>query len=194
MEAPMSRAHILFRTLFFLVLLSVTLPETVFGQADPPEADPADVETVDAIIAAVYDVISGPAGEARNWDRWRSLFHPAARLMPVGPDRNDPQPGSLSMNVMTPEDYVTGAGTYLEENGFFEREIGRVEERFGPIVHVFSTYDSKRTADDPEPFARGINSFQLLYDGDRWWVVSVFWTSEGPTLAIPQKYLNKPGG
>jgi hypothetical protein len=190
----MTRARDVLGTLLCLSLLSLTMPQIGLGQTGPPEADPADVESVDAIIAAVYDVISGPAGEARDWDRWRSLFHPAARLMPVGPNLEAPQSGEYRVNVITPEDYATNAGPYLEENGFFEREIGRVEERFGPVVHLFSTYDSKRTLDDPEPFARGINSFQLMHDGERWWVMSVFWTSEGPDLAIPQKYLNKLGG
>ena len=77
----------------------------------------------------------------------------------------------------------------LEKNGFFETEIGRTQEEFGPVVHLFSTYQSKRTLDDPEPFARGINSFQLMNDGERWWVLTIYWTSEGPDLPIPEKYI-----
>jgi hypothetical protein len=42
-----------------------------------PAANPADVNSMDAIIAAVYDVISGPAGKKRNWDRMRSFSCPA---------------------------------------------------------------------------------------------------------------------
>jgi hypothetical protein len=154
----------------------------------PPPAAPADVESVDAIIAAVYDVISGPAGEARDWDRWRSLFIPEARIISVGVNRE----GEIGHGVMTPEDYVQRAGPNLERNGFFESEIGRTQEEFGPMVHLFSAYDSKRTLDDPEPFARGINSFQLLNDGERWWVVTIYFTSERPDLPIPAKYLGMP--
>ena len=148
-------------------------------------ANPADVVSVDAIVAAVYDVISGPAGEARDWDRWRSLFLPEARLISLGVN----QRGETRYRVMTPEDYVALAGASLEENGFFESEIGRTQEEFGPVVHLFSTYQSKRTLEDPEPFARGINSFQLMHDGDRWWVVTIYWTSERPDLPIPERYI-----
>ncbi len=153
--------------------------------ATPPTPDPADVQSADALVAAVYDVISGPAGQARNWDRWRSLFLPGARLIAVGVNPD----GSVRTRVMTPEDYVEGSGPFLEENGFFEEEIARVQEDFGPVVHLFSTYQSKRSMEDPEPFARGINSFQLLNDGERWWVVTIYWTGERPDLPIPQRYL-----
>jgi hypothetical protein len=93
---------------------------------------------------------------------------------------------------MTVEDYITQIGPRLEESGFFEREIGRTTESFGNIVHAFSTYDSKRTLADPQPFARGINSIQLLNDGTRYWVVSIFWDSERQGNPIPEKYLRKP--
>jgi len=143
------------------------------------------VESVDAIVAAVYDVISGPAGQARDWDRWRSLFIPEARLISVGRDRE----GGTVYRVMTPENYVELAAASLEENGFFEEEIGRTQEGFGPVVHLFSAYQSKRSMEDEEPFARGINSFQLMSDGDRWWVVTIYWTSERPDLPIPERYI-----
>jgi hypothetical protein len=171
-----------------LFLLATVAPQNGLAQDEasvPPEANPADVESVDAIIEAVYDVISGPAGEARDWDRFRSLFLPGARLIPTGGD---------GARVMTPEGYAEGADAFFMESGFFETEIGRVEERFGPIAHLFSAYQSKRSAEDPEPFARGINSFQLMHDGDRWWVVTIFWASERADLPIPQKYLNKLPG
>lgn len=183
------------RFLSVLALMALSIPGSAPVAAQepvppPPPADPADVESVDAIVAAVYDVISGPAGQARDWDRWRSLFIPEARLIPVRPRPE----GRYGANVTTPEEYAQNADAYFLENGFFETEIGRVEERFGPVVHLFSAYQSKRSADDPEPFARGINSFQLLHDGERWWVVTVYWTEETPDLPIPERYLNEKGG
>jgi len=156
--------------------------------ATTPAAAPADVASVDAIIAALYDVISGPAGQARNWDRMRSLFIPGARLIPTGKNAQD---GSVRHRVLTVEDYITQSGPMLEKNGFFEREIGRKTETFGNVTHVFSAYDSKRTAQDAQPFARGINSIQLLNDGKRWYVVTIFWDSERPNNQIPAKYLEK---
>ena len=147
-------------------------------------ADPADVATQDAIIAAVYDVISGPAGEARDWDRWMSLFLPDARLVAV----RVTAAGEVSPVVMTPAEYAERSGAALEANGFFEVEIDRTAEEYGHLAHMFSTYESRRTLDDPEPFARGINSFQLMWDGERWWVLTIFWDSERPGQPIPARY------
>ena len=157
----------------------------------PPRADPADVESIDAIMAAVYEVISGDAGVARNWDRFRSLFAPGATLSPVG---RSPDGGTYGRNIITPDDYAERSGARLEQNGFHEVEIHRVTEQYGMIAHAFSTYESRRLATDPEPFARGINSFQLLNDGTRWWVVSIYWLQESPDHPIPAKYLpGSPG-
>jgi DNA-binding beta-propeller fold protein YncE len=149
---------------------------------------PADVASMDAIVAALYDVISGPAGQKRDWDRFRALFAPGARLIPTGrrPD------GSQTMRVLTPDEYAAQSGPGLERSGFFEREIGRRVEQFGGIAHVFSAYDSKRLPTDSVPFARGINSIQLMNDGKRWWVVTVFWDSERPANPLPASILRRP--
>lgn len=174
-----------------LLLAALVLGAGVLDAQEPADADPADVGSVDAIVAALYDVISGPAGQERDWRRFRSLFHDDARLVAVG--RNGE--GETVERAMTPDDYIEASGPFLVENGFFEEEIGRTEERFGPVVHLFSAYASRRSADDPEPFARGINSIQLLHDGDRWRILSVLWTSERPDLPIPERYLRGgPGG
>jgi hypothetical protein len=155
---------------------------------ESPAARAQDVESIDAIIAALYDVISGPAGQARDWPRFHSLFVPGARLIPTFVRENQ-----VRHRVMTPAEYAASSGPVLEERGFFEREIGRTTERFGNIAHVFSAYDSKRTPDDAEPFARGINSIQLFHDGTRWWVVSIFWDSERAGNPIPPTYLGRDG-
>lgn len=175
-------------TLLFIMLLAA--PAAAQDTPDTPTARPQDVESIDAIIAALYDVISGPAGQKRDWQRFHSLFIPGARLIPTGMS----QQGEVRHRVMTPADYASTSGPVLEERGFFEREIGRTTERFGNIAHVFSAYDSKNTMQDPEPFARGINSIQLLHDGTRWWVVSIFWDSERPANPIPESYIGRDSG
>jgi len=142
-------------------------------------ADPADVASIDSILRATYDVISGPAGQARDWDRMRSLFADQARLMPKGP---------RGLRIGGVEDYIAVSGPVLEREGFFEREIARRVEQYGDIAHVFSTYEARRTADGPV-FMRGINSFQLVRHADRWWVVSIMWQAEMPQTPIPQNYL-----
>ena len=153
--------------------------------AESPPARPEDVASVDAILASLYDVISGPAGQKRDWTRFHSLFIPGARLIPTG-KRQD---GNVGHRVLTPQEYQQSSGAMLEERGFFENEIGRVTETFGNITHAFSTYESRAKKEDPQPFSRGINSIQLLNDGKRWWVVSIFWDSERPGNSIPSKYL-----
>jgi hypothetical protein len=100
------------------------------------------------------------------------------------------QDGSMGKRVMTVEDYIATSGPFLEKDGFFEREIGRKTEQFGSVVHVFSTYDSKRKLEEEKPFMRGVNSIQLWNDGKRWWIVSVFWQAETADNPIPEKYLN----
>lgn len=145
----------------------------------------ADAQSIDAILTATYDAISGAAGEKRDWDRFRSLFAEGATLSFVGRG----QDGKLGRTVMTPDSYVERSGASLEANGFFEIEIHRQSERFGNIAHVFSTYESRRKESDPEPFARGINSFQLMFDGTRWYVVSIYWQAESALAPIPAEYL-----
>jgi YVTN family beta-propeller protein len=146
-----------------------------------------DVASIDRIIATLHEVLSGPAGQKRDWDRFRGLFAPGARLIPTL-RRAD---GSRGLNVITPEDYINGRGRELETSGFFAREIGRRTDTFGAMAQVFSAYDTKRTAADSVPFARGIDSFQLLNDGRRWWIVSMFWDTERPDTPIPPRYLGR---
>lgn len=153
--------------------------------AQAPVADPKDVATMDAIVAALYDVISGPAGQKRNWDRFRSLFVPGARLIPTA---RRPTAEVVS-RVRTPEEYIQGSSPLLEQNGFFEKEVSRRVEKFGNIAHIFSTYEARRKAEDEKPFMRGINSIQLMNDGKRWWIVTVFWHAEDEKNPLPAEYL-----
>jgi hypothetical protein len=159
-------------------------PQASATPAAPPAVKPADVASPDAILAATYDVISGPPGK-RDWDRFRSLFIPGARLIAVQKGKDD----NLGARVLTPEDYINLGGPYLEKNGFFEREAARHADRYGNIMQVFSTYESRHDGKDAAPFARGINSFQLFFDGTRWWVVTIFWEEETPDTPLPKEFL-----
>lgn len=152
---------------------------------DSIPADPKDVSTMNGIVAALYDVISGPAGQKRNWDRMRTLFIPEGRLISTG-KRQD---GTYAKRVMKVEDYINVSGPFLEKNGFFEKEISNKMEQYGQIVHLFSTYESRRNATDEKPFVRGINSIQLWNDGKRWWIITILWEGETTDNPIPQKYL-----
>ncbi len=153
--------------------------------ASTPAANPADVSSIDAVLHAAYDTISGPAGRQRDWGRFRSLFVAGGRLVAVVPNHN----GGFRTVVLTPEDYIQHDDPYFRNNGFFEREVARRTERFADIAQVFSTYESRHAAADTKPFERGINSFQLMNDGGRWWIVTIFWQGETPESPIPQEFL-----
>ena len=148
------------------------------------------VQTLDSTIETLYSVISGEAGEKRNWDLFKFLFVEDAQLLPSGKNKE----GKIGYRAMTPEGYIETAGSWLEENGFFEKEIYRVEESYGSVTHIFSTYESYRSESDEEPFVRGINSIQLMNDGERWWVVNIYWLGETEDNPIPKKYLPKSKG
>lgn len=148
--------------------------------------NPADVASIDAIVTAAYDGISGPAGMKRDWDRERSLYYSGARLIPTAkPGAND----DLAPQVLDIDGFIARVEKYVTENGFFEKEIARRTEQFGHIAQVWSTYESRHSADDPEPFMRGINSIQLFYDGNRWWILNIYWQQESAWDPIPEKYL-----
>lgn len=170
------------------VLLGLLLAAPAFAQEEPtmpPPADPADVESVDAAITALYDVISGPAGP-RDWDRFRSLMLPEAQLVPTF---RNPQTGETGYRVFSVEDYAEQAGKWFSEQAFFEIETARTTEAYGNLVHAFSTYETRRSANlDEEPFMRGINSIQLIRKDGRWWVANIAWQPEYPDLPIPEKY------
>ena len=156
------------------------------AQTEIKEANPADVGSMDAIVKAVYDVISGDAGKPRDWDRFRTLFHTDARLIPTG---KNAETGLFNARVLSPEDYIKRVEPVFAKDGFHEREKARRVEIYGNIVHIFSTYEAFRTLSDKKPFMRGINSFQLLNDGKRWWVITIYWQAETPDNQIPKKYL-----
>lgn len=138
---------------------------------------------MDHIIAAVYDVISGPAGP-RDWNRFHSLFHTGARLIPTHRDAS----GKVVATVLTPDDYAQRGAAYFNKEAFFENPLANRVEMWDRIAHVWSTYES-RHAKNEAPFARGINSFQLVNDGSRWWILTIFWADEDPQHQLPEKYL-----
>ena len=132
------------------------------------------VKTLDSTVETLYAVISGEKGEARDWELFKFLFKPDAKLIPT--DKN--KEGIDGLTFMSPEVYIKTAGPWLLENGFFEKEIHRKIDTFGSMTQVFSTYETYKSESDEKPFMRGINSIQLLNDGKRWWVVNIYWVQE----------------
>ena len=166
--------------LLILMLTPAVLP--AFAQNEPlPRPD--DVATLDGIIKAYYEVVSGPAGEPRQTERDHSLHHPDARAIITGLG----QDGKPFIRNMTLAEYHEGA---MSNNNpaFYEDEIHRVTQRFGNVAHVWSTYAWRRSKDGPVE-GRGINSIQLYHDGDRWWITAWIFDSERDDLPIPAAFL-----
>jgi hypothetical protein len=153
------------------------------ASAAAPAANPKDVQSLDAIVAAIYDVISGPPG-ARDWNRFNSLFAKDARLIAV----RAPKEGKPVLVTMTPSGYGEREGSYFLEHGFFEHELSRKTDSYGAMTHIYTTYESRETKDG-KPIDRGINSMEFFYDGERWWCVEIYWDAERPGNPIPEKYL-----
>jgi hypothetical protein len=153
--------------------------------AKVPAPKPEDVKSLDAIMHAAYDVISGPAG-VRDWNRFRSLFLPQARFTQVGkgPD------GAAFVISWSVDEFIRDAGAVFARDPFYENAIVNQPQSYGNMTQVLSSYESHRSPGD-KPFDRGINSFQLLNDGKRWWIVSIFWDSERPDNPLPANLAKK---
>ncbi|HEX6041834.1 hypothetical protein [Longimicrobium sp.] len=153
-----------------------------------PLAPPtADAQTIESTITTLYALISGASSEPRDWDRFRALFLPGARIIPTNRAIHDGT-GGHPPDVMDVETFIRTSDPIFQSMGFEERQIAMRVERFGCTAHAWSTYESRHAPDEP-PFARGINSIQLYHDGARWWVVTVFWDSERAGNPIPDAYL-----
>jgi len=147
-------------------------------------ARPEDVSTLDGIMKAFYDVISGPPGQPRQWSRDRTLYMPEIRFVAMSVN----QKGRPEARIASHQQFVDVANAVLVKDGFYEQEIHRATQRFGNIAHIWSTYESRNTADGPI-IARGINSIELFWDGTRWWIASNIWDDERPDNSIPTEYL-----
>ncbi|MEP1096881.1 MAG: hypothetical protein ABJG78_17315 [Cyclobacteriaceae bacterium] len=169
------------KKLALVLLISFILPQVGNSQDNRL----SKVKTLDSTIETLYGVISGEAGEKRDWELFKFLFTADARLIPSGPNPE----GQVGYKSITTDGYIETSGNWLETNGFFEKEIYRVTETFGSVTHIFSTYESYYSETDDEPFTRGINSIQLMNDGNRWWIVNIYWTGEREDNPIPEKYL-----
>jgi ketosteroid isomerase-like protein len=149
-------------------------------EARPARIAPAasDVAAINSTLDQVYAVISGPAGQARDFDRMRTLFTPDARLTAIGP---------RGLAGGTVDDYIARSGPFLVSSGFTEKALVNRIEVYGDLAHAWSSYAGTFTDPDGKPASvRGINSFQLMRQSDgRWLVQSIFWQAEGPGRPLP---------
>jgi hypothetical protein len=148
---------------------------------------PTELRTIDGIIHAMYETISGPAGAERDWGGNAALFAPGARLTPVSRGAC----GEGTAESFDVDGYRRSRAPYFAVNDFYESEVARRVERYGCVAHAFSTYESRRDPSSP-PFMRGVNSIQMIWEGGRWWITSVAWQHEAAEEPLPAKYLAPP--
>jgi dienelactone hydrolase len=154
------------------------------------EPRPEDVSTIDSIIKASYETISGPAGQPRQWGRDRTLYIENAYYVQTGVNRKT---GKTIYRGMTYQEYADTAGPGLEKYGYFEREIGRSVQVFGHVANAMSAWEA-RTEANGKVIARGVNSIHLVTDGKRWWITSINWDEETPDNPIPRDLLTGDTG
>jgi hypothetical protein len=149
-----------------------------------PKARPADVRSVNSIVLATYDAISGTESHGPDMKRFQSLFTPEARLIDVSY-----RDGKPAMRVRTIREFVD-AVSKLPANGprRYEREIARRTETYGNLVQVWST-NKYGIYGKPKPAGYGINSITLTWDGTRWWIIAVTWKNQTPGQMVPSRYL-----
>jgi hypothetical protein len=158
------------------------------GDNAPVEANAADVNTIDGIVKALYEVISGPAGK-RDWNRFRSLYYKDAYMAAMAPTPT----GEKKLMKFSPEEYIKMNAPMFEKFAFYEKELGRQVNQFGSIAQVFTSYTF--TVETPSPMnERGINSIQLVNEGGRWWIMSIMWDDETKENQIPAKYITANAG
>jgi hypothetical protein len=159
----------------------------LFGQVNTTQVVPAsnnvaysrDVSSETAIINALYEVISGESGEARDWDRFKNLFVKDGVLIPTTKSTT----GVFGYRTMTPDDYITMFSTRIK-TGFFEKELKHELVSYGTIAHVFSTYETRESKNGPIT-NRGVNSIQLFFDQNRYYIVNVLWCAESMGFTLP---------
>jgi len=175
----------LFFTLFLCFLFLMNWIVKAQETTEPPTINPKDVESVDNIISAFYQSISGTQEEKRDWNRFQSLFFPNARLIPTGKANEQ---GQFRTQLISVADFIISSDIWFTENGYFQKEIFRKTDSFSHLTHVISTFESRKTQEE-NFFIRGVYSIQLFHDGDRWWIINVYWTTETEEHLIPEEYL-----
>ena len=152
-------------------------------------ANPADVASPDAIVKAAYETVSRAPGKPFEWDRFRSLFLPGARMIPnTEQTRGTFTPHTVeSFITWIDEGWRPVIGT-PNDRGFAESGVASKVDQYGDIAHVMSTYQKHRWS-DTQILGRGINSFQMVRKDGRWWITSLIWDEETGAGPIPAKYL-----
>ena len=136
-------------------------------------ADSLEVTSITTIITAVYDLISGPAGE-RNWTKFKFLCLPNASFVSTKQTLEGKQE-YFQGNI---DDYIKLIDPVLKKSDYYENEVERNVQTSDNIANVFSSFESTLFTTTGIVNQRGTNSFQLIYKNERWWIANVLWKNE----------------
>jgi hypothetical protein len=149
------------------------------------EPRPEDVSTIDGMVRAYYEVVSGPADKQREWGRDRTLYIPGIRFLIFREDKD----GRTSVRTLTHQQFVEESEAAMAGKAFYEREVHRIAHRAGDVVHVLSTAEQKYSPDGPVE-GRSIDSLEMYWDGWRWWITSAnIWEVETKAHPLPTEFL-----
>lgn len=163
--------------LFGLTVIATMLTNNLNAQNQNYEND---VKTIDALMKASYEVVSGEKGAKRQWERDNYLHHPKAVYSYL--DREQQKQSTMTLQEFHKETDEMVFGT-----AFYESEVNREVRVFGNIAHVWSTYET-RLQKDGKVERRGINSIQLIYENNRWYIISWTFCGENDKNMIPKTF------
>lgn len=164
----------------FMSLISFTVYSQNFE-----EKYEAKVTSIDSIVTSIYEVVSGKKGEERDWELHRTIFHPEANII----SNYVNEEGEYEILFNDVEGYIDTYSDYFKDNDLYEVDVNREVDVFGNMAHVLSTFESYNTPDEATPYKQGVASIQLYNDGERWWVLSMYYKNETETDKIPSEYL-----
>ncbi|PTX58935.1 hypothetical protein C8N46_1114 [Kordia periserrulae] len=142
------------------------------------------VKTIDGVLTRMLQLLSVEKGETIDTESLRKLFLTNATFSVRAPDKSYPNP----FETVSLDDFIASLKDSYYEQGFEEKEIGKVVNEFNGIANVFQSF---KGSDSEENTQKGINSYQLVYLENRWWIANMIWTFETDTVKIPKKYLQK---
>ena len=165
---------------FYLLVLAFLLFNYSFGQSKYAK----DVSSIENLTKAYYDCISGPIGEQRDFERFKNLFHPQAMFTYSYWSEEEQKSKLMIFDI---EEYI-GKLDYLDKRGFYEEELANQEVNYGSITQSLSTY--RFWMEDKYAEGRGVTSYNYFFDGNRYWILSMFWQMESEQFPIPEELLN----
>jgi hypothetical protein len=174
----------------FIAIVSTGLAQTkskVHVEIPVVAVKAEDVASPEAIVLADYESISGGVGVARQWGRDHTLYDSHARFVAL---RQDRKTGAIQQTSSGEQEFADDADGMMVKEGFTEHELAHIVHRYGNVATVLSSYEGKLTSTG-KVAARGVNIYQLYFDGKRWWILSVVWDEERPDNPIPPELLPK---